>query len=405
MMKIKKFTAASIPEALGLVKAEMGEDALILGTSRSRAGKGRTGRVEVVAALDGRRTAKRKEKGARVAVAGPEIPVDMKSVPTAVEGSAPGTPGTKQGPGQSRRRKGKDRQAGGIKDMRNLDKDIVGELKRIEARLKEVLEGYDAARPPVDRPAPALNRDVVNAGFDPALLEGKVPTSLLRSDAAPDRIVRALVGSVDVAPSEDRILVFLGPSGAGKTTSLLKVARSVFLAGGVKPRVVAFGAREEDSIRLKTECRHLGLQFSRISRADKMAKVLKNEKAPLLIDTPGISNLDEKDLRFLVEAAKATPGMGLKLVVEATMDPWNVCAIASCVPEGSRMSLVLTKLDEATRIGGAVSAAIAGGIPVAFVTGGRRPADGVHVPDVDLLSEKILDGVKSARVEIPGRRD
>jgi flagellar biosynthesis GTPase FlhF len=97
--------------------------------------------------------------------------------------------------------------------------------------------------------------------------------------------------------------------------------------------------------------------------------------------------------------------MGLRLVVDATMDPWNICAIASCIPGASGMSLVLTKLDEATRIGGAVSASIASGIPLAFVTGGRRAVDGVHIPSADLLSEKILDAVKSIGTPGTGRRD
>jgi flagellar biosynthesis protein FlhF len=148
----------------------------------------------------------------------------------------------------------------------------------------------------------------------------------------------------------------------------------------------------------------MGLKFTHISRLDKMAKILRKEKSPVLIDTPGISELGDAELRFLVEASRELTGMGLRLVVDATMDPWNMCAIASCIPEASAMSIVLTKLDEATRIGGAVSASIASGIPVAFVTGGRDVADGVHVPDAALLSEKILDSIRTEAIRGAGRR-
>jgi flagellar biosynthesis protein FlhF len=366
MMKIKKFTAASIPEALNLVRSEMGDDALILGTSRSRARKGHAGRVEVVAARDRK---------------GPQ-PGDRIDAAAA--------------------RPGKDSSIKEIKDMRKLDRDIVSELKQIEARLKDLLEGLDVpARPLRDRVAP-VNRDILTAGFDPAMLEGKIPASLLRSEAGSEQIVKALVGGISVAPSNDRMLVFLGPSGSGKTTTLLKVARTGYLAQNLKPRVVFFGAKDEDTAWLKVRCKRMGLKFTRVSRIDKMAKLLKKAKSPILVDTPGISDLGEDELRFLVEAAKTIEGMGLRLVVDATMDPWNVCAIASCIPQASEMSLIFTKLDEATRIGGAVSASIASGIPVALVTGGREVADGVHVPDADLLSEKILDGVKAVA---PGGMD
>jgi flagellar biosynthesis protein FlhF len=249
-----------------------------------------------------------------------------------------------------------------------------------------------------------LNKDLASAGFDAAMLEGRIPASLLRSEAAPDQLVKAVVGGVSVARTEDRILVFMGPSGSGKTTTLLKVARSVFLLNKVKPRVVFFGPKDEDTTWLKARCKRLGLKFGHVSRLDRMAKMFKKEKAPILVDTPGISDLGDAEMRFLVEASREIPAMGLRLVVDATMDPWNACAIASCIPPGSSMSLVLTKLDEATRIGGAVSASIASGVPVAFITGGRDTGDGVHVPDAELLSEKILDGVKSTAVQGAGGR-
>lgn len=424
-MKIKKFTAASIPEALNLVRNEMGDDALILGTSRSPGRKGRAGRVEVVAARDraSARIASRVSRRPQAEVGGgPRVQVGAPGA-VAVAGAADAAGLTGEGtvrPGKTRtslprpsagetrresgRGKGAASQSKEIKEMRKLDRDIVTELKQIETRLKELLEGLDT---PVawrgDRVSP-VNRDIINAGFDPAMLEGKIPASLLRSDAASDQLVKALVGGIPVARTEDRILAFLGPSGSGKTTTLLKIARTVFLDNNVRPRVVFFGRRDDDTSWLKAQCKRQGLKFTHISRLDKMAKLIKKEKSPVLIDTPGISDLGDTEMRFLVEASKEVAGMGLRLVVDATMDPWNVCAIASCIPQASGMSLVLTKLDEATRIGGAVSASIASGIPVAFVTGGRDVGDGVHVPDTELLSEKILDGVRSVASQGAGGR-
>jgi len=396
-MKIKKFTAASIPEALNLVRSEMGDEALILGTSRSRGRKGRAGRVEVVAARDrmGGRPRARAETAGAVASVGAVVGAASRAVqPDRWQATQPGPSGRSSVAPHTKE----------IKDMRKLDRDIVTELKQIETRLKDLLESFDAPATRRSEKVLPLNKDLVNAGFDPAMLEGKIPASLLRSDAASDQLVKALVGGVPAARTEDRILVFLGPSGSGKTTTLLKVARTVFLNNNVKPRVVFFGSDDEDTAWLKTRCKRLGLKFRQISSMDKMAKMLKKEKDPILVDTPSISDLGDTEMRFLVEASKEIPGMGLRLVVDATMDPWNVCAIASCIPQASGMSLVLTKLDEATRIGGPISASIASGIPVAFVTGGRGVGDGVHVPDADLLSEKILDGVRSVATQGAGGR-
>jgi flagellar biosynthesis protein FlhF len=368
MMKIKKFTAASIPEALNIIRDEMGEDALILGTSRTRGRKGRSGTVEVVAARSNR---------------SPEAEAKTHQRPERI----PGDPIAKE-----------------IKEMRKLDRDIVSELKQIETRLKDLLEGLNVQMPAARDAIGPVNKDILSAGFDPGMLEGKVPASLLRSSADSDQIVRALVGGIALRSLKERIIVFLGPSGSGKTTTLLKVARAALENHETRPKVVFFGAKDNDTSWLKSRCKRLGLKFMRVDRVDSMAKMLKKERSPILIDTAGISDLGEAELRFLVEAAKTVEGMGLRLVVDATMDPWNACAIASCIPEASGLSLVFTKLDEATRIGGAVSASIASGIPVALVTGGRAVEDGVHVPDAELLSEKIMDGIKASIIEEAGRR-
>jgi flagellar biosynthesis protein FlhF len=360
MMKIKKFSAASIQEALSLVKSQMGEDALILGASR-RPRQGRKGnRVEIVAAAgckDGR--------------------------------------GRVTGRTQDTVAVTEDKEIG---EMRHLDTEIVQELRQIETRLKDILEKVLApSKSSSSGRTEPLSGDLLEAGFDPLMLKGRITHLSLTSDLSTEALVRSLVRNIPIEESEARVSIFLGPSGSGKTTTVLKVAKNVYLPKRIKPRIVFFGGREDKDVRwLNSQCRKLGLRFSHISKIDKMAKLLRSKKKEtILVDTPSVSDLGDEEMRFLVEASKDTEGMGFRLVIDATMDPWNICAIASCVPGSPRMTLVLTKLDEATRIGGAVSASVSSCMPVAYVTGGREIADGIYVPNEKLLSEKILDSVGS----------
>jgi flagellar biosynthesis protein FlhF len=367
MTKIKKFTAASIPEALSRVKAEMGGDALILGTSRTPSRRSRPGWVEVVAAG----AATYAGKGQR------RPPEPRRHLKSAKEE---------------------------ISAMRKLDREIVKELRQIENRLKKILDSIATRDLSESRGArPAASRDLLLAGFDPTILGADLGEASNASGATGEQLLRTITGGVRVAKQGQRILAFLGPSGSGKTTTLLKVAHSVFLSRKIKPKVVFFGGDGQDVTYLKDQCRRLRIKFSEVPTVKKMAKILGKEKAPLLIDTPSISSFGEQELCFIVEAARNIKDMGLKLVVDSTMDPWNICAIASCVPGASAIDMILTKLDEATRIGGALSASIASGMPLAFVTGGRNPADGVHVPDRELLTSKILDGVRGTHFGADGR--
>jgi len=113
----------------------------------------------------------------------------------------------------------------------------------------------------------------------------------------------------------------------------------------------------------------------------------------VLIDTPGIARLGDDGLELIAGITRTMEGAVIRLVVNSAMDPANISAIASCIPRPARVSLVLTKLDEATRIGGAISAAIREGIPVAYVTGGRDFESGIYVPDRMLLYDRIVEGL------------
>jgi flagellar biosynthesis protein FlhF len=197
---------------------------------------------------------------------------------------------------------------------------------------------------------------------------------------------------------EERVSIFVGPSGSGKTTALLKVAAAVLMRRGIVPRVLHFGERRtRDSRGLASSCRRLGIKFKAVSDGGALAaEIAKSGGEPVLIDTPGIGELNDEGLEALAGLTRNAEGAVIRLVVNSATDAANISAIASCIPGPARVSLVLTKLDEATRIGGAVSAAIREGIPVGYLTGGRDFRSGIYVPDRGLLYDRIVEGLDQA---------
>jgi flagellar biosynthesis protein FlhF len=372
MQKIKKFSARSTPEALKKVKLEMGDNALILGTTRVSSQSGKPSRIEVVAATTGDATPAARQIAKP---ASDRQPYGSRAKPAITDPE--------------------------IGKMRDMNKDLVLELRQIEARLRDLLDKIllPADSPILQDPGKADQR-LLSTGLDPFLVkkeDGGLPTP---AESPIELLVEDLIDRVRFEPGLKRISVFLGASGSGKTTSVLKIAASVLLPGGFKPQVLYFGRDDERSTAwLRSQCKQLGVKFRKVSSIKKLDKILrKASKNPILIDTPGISDLTEEEVRYLGDAAKIHEGMRIKLVVDSGMDPQNLCAIASCVPEPSRMSLVLTKLDEASRIGGAVSMAINTRIPLAYVTGGRDISTGIYAANSALLSGKILESLSEAEI-------
>ncbi len=367
MMRIKKFTGPNIAKSLALAKAEMGDDALILQTMRRR--KGAESIVEIVAANN-----RAAESVGNLNAGSAAAECERAGVR---EGAATAPPGLDIAPGKT-------------------DLGIMRELEQVERQLNSIMTkiappAWDGRRKQLSE----LRVNLQNAGFDPGLVQRR----FLKREPVPggsfEAYLREFIGDVPLEVPQERISVFVGPSGSGKTTALLKVAAAVLLSKGVKPRVIFFGpgaARESKA--LAASCKELGLKFRSVCDAGRLAREIMNSgEHPVLIDTPGIARLGDDGLELIAGITRTMEGAVIRLVVNSAMDPANISAIASCIPRPARVSLVLTKLDEATRIGGAISAAIREGIPVAYVTGGRDFESGIYVPDRMLLYDRIVEGL------------
>jgi flagellar biosynthesis GTPase FlhF len=273
MMTIKKFSAGNITEALSLIRCEMGNDAVILGTSR-RAGKapGRD-RVEIVAAKEEARTSHGRSQ-----------------------------------PGAGKRR----RESKEIVHMKDLDTGIMLELKQIETRLQSIMKTLQIPEGiAMTQDTGSLHRGLLDAGFDPRVLQEKADNGGLDRGDSLDAAVRSLVGDLSIQIASERISVFLGPSGSGKTTTILKIIKRVYLPEGISPKVIYFGSDDgKDTSWLASQCRALGVKFMKISEAGTLEGIIRSERRPrILIDTPSISSLDDDDMRFLIEASKQRDDM------------------------------------------------------------------------------------------------
>jgi flagellar biosynthesis protein FlhF len=347
-----------------MVSTEMGKDAVILGTTRRAKADLDGNLVEVVAASGG-------GGSTRGAPSAPALaPAEAESAP-----------------------------ADDIARLRGVDRDIMNELRQIESRLKDIMQTIIAPAAPAGAEAQSRLK-LEDAGFDRGLIEDGIALPHFGWSSF-EKVFEDLVREVPIDQGDEKISVFLGPAGSGKTTSVLKIAAGVLLPKRIKPLIIRFGNSDDKDVTwLKSQCKKMKIKFKAISDVKKIERVLsKRRKGPVLVDTPSLSNLKDEDLRALLDMSKRLDGMKLRLVVNAAMDPRNICAIASCIPDAAAVSLVLTKLDEATRIGGAVSAAIGRRMPLAYVTGGSDIRDGIFVPDTGLLLEKVLEGVGGGEVQ------
>jgi flagellar biosynthesis protein FlhF len=209
---------------------------------------------------------------------------------------------------------------------------------------------------------------------------------------------------VDPAASDlAGVIALVGATGAGKTTTLAKLAarhvaqhgrQSVALIGTDDFRV---GAHDQ----LLHYGRALGVQTFTASDSKELASLLQHlgDRELVLIDTPGMTVRDAR-LPSVIDTLKSNaPRVRTTLVLPANLLPGSLeHSVQAYAPLGSK-HCILTKLDETPSPGAAISIVLRHGFALEFVTDGQRVPEDIHVADARRLACRLADGSKNTQLD------
>lgn len=209
--------------------------------------------------------------------------------------------------------------------------------------------------------------------IDPRLDAAKVKPALLAEFA------RMLTITRDEPIEDGGVFALIGPTGAGKTTTLAKLAAR--FAQRHRARDVALvttdierpGAREQ----LHALGRKLGVTVREAEGPEGLTDALDQlvDYPLVLVDTAGYAARD-KALLGQVTWLRATRNLRSLLVLPANLQPQDMAEAVRRYRMAQPEAVVLTKLDETGRLGGALSVAVKQGLSLAYTTAGQQvPAD------------------------------
>ncbi|MFP4079556.1 MAG: flagellar biosynthesis protein FlhF [Ectothiorhodospira sp.] len=213
-----------------------------------------------------------------------------------------------------------------------------------------------------------------------------------------DRVPVAADGLLD----ESGIITLVGPSGVGKTTTVAKLAALYSLRHGQDSLalITTDGQRLGAYRQLQTFGQLLGVPVYSVQTGRQLNDMLERlrSKQMVFIDTAGTS---QRDVEMLEELAGMTaiPSARVLLVLAANVQKAvlgeTLQAFARLEPD----ACILTKVDEAASLGEALSALIRAGLPLSFVSEGQRIPEDLRPARAQRLIHQAADMVDQRRRE------
>ncbi|MGB7525051.1 MAG: flagellar biosynthesis protein FlhF, partial [Castellaniella sp.] len=287
---------------------------------------------------------------------------------------------------------------------------VIGELKgSLETRIDELLWGSQLRRSPQ---AVTLFQNLLRFGFSTALLRAMLK-HMPEQAAARGALQWArneLVRHLPVLESEDALwqpglaLALVGPTGVGKTTTVAKLAARCVRRSGPGSLVLVttdtyrIGAHEQ----LKIYGQMLRVPVHVVQDVHEMRRVIQSVRPDqtLLIDNVGISQRD----RYIHEQAALLAGAGRKverlLVLNAVSHGDTLDEVArSYAGDGGTplRGCIVSKIDEASRLGAALDTAIRYKLPIHYVSNGQKVPENLLFLTAAELMDRALAPAQAGR--------
>ncbi len=423
-MKVKRFFASTMAEALKSVREQMGPDAVILSNRRVDGG------VEIVTALDYDENVARQRLGESALEASngsrlaelqaeqhrrleDELSRSRERI-TEVRDRRNQSPAHHQ-PGSGRMAPAAAASSG---EMAGSAQSELAQMRAEIDSLRELVSGERANvgaaaesgnAAAQHRLAERLQEYGLSYELAATLSQRAMPQNTLsqkqggnRLDDGWKRALKALATGIKTTSGEwlDRggIYALVGPTGAGKTTTIGKLAAQYVLRHGADSLALVTTDRFRVAAheQLCVFGRILNVPVRVVDDSHSLDSILDElgDRHLVLVDTAGLTRSDKGYEEQLSELANSRHGIQSHLVVAATSQPRIMKSVWHCYKMANLAGCVITKLDEALTLGESLGFAMETGLAVAYYTDGQKIPDDLHHADAVQLVRQGVERLK-----------
>ncbi|GAB4255263.1 MAG: flagellar biosynthesis protein FlhF [Deferrisomatales bacterium] len=403
-MRVKKYQAVDMAEALRQIKEELGPEAVILSTRQIKPGRGVFGMLgrpllEVTAAAD----------------------IDVPRPRPAP--APPRRPAPAPDPAPSRQ----DHATflalhADIESLREElmvlsrqpraagEQPLVRDVRALSEKIDRLLE----QTAPVERfrfspPLRKLHAHLTAIDLDANLadriltfLQGKVDAGVVPEGSALDafrQLVRQTVrvsGELVAGGEGPKVVAFVGPTGVGKTTTVAKLAARFALQERRRVGLITVDTFRIAAIeQLKTYAKIMGVPIRIAADAAAFAAAVQDlaDRDLVLVDTAGQSPRDEESLLALLGLFPEGVQVEVHLVLSVTTRTRDLDKILRHYEPVRASRLLLTKLDETDCLGAVLGLPLGSRLPLSYLTTGQNVPDDIEPATPARVADCLLRGL------------
>ena len=192
-----------------------------------------------------------------------------------------------------------------------------------------------------------------------------------------------------------KVILILGPTGVGKTTTIVKLAADFSVkqkkkVGIINTDTFRIGAQEQ----LQTYADILGVPLQVVYWADELENALENmsDRDIIFVDTAGKRPGDEQHKEDLLEIVRILRPEDILLCLAATTGFASIKEMVDTYGFVGDYRIMITKTDETKFRGPLLNISWYTQKPLAYITTGQNVPDDIEVVDVESIAKQIVRG-------------
>lgn len=194
--------------------------------------------------------------------------------------------------------------------------------------------------------------------------------------------------------NESRVLLFMGPTGVGKTTTIAKLASKFILENSMQVGLITsdtYRMGAADQLRMYAEILDTELYVAyNVSDLLQSYNKMNGKKDVIFVDTAGRSHKNEQNVDELIDLVNTLPGSEKFLVISLTTKSEDIINIIKTYNKAIDFKVIFSKSDETNALGAIINTCYLTGKQISYITNGQIVPNDISICEPETIAKSIL---------------